>query len=662
MHCWFNLIEGVLTMMAKVTFRNAVVAMLTLCLSAVVPSAWGGEKYLWAELIAFDAAAADYGVGEYLSRMTAKPKGVSLLLTDPEIVHAHTDLSKDFLLGDQQCSYCARPWNEERKRQPWTAWQLRGLVAELKRRGVEAYPSFFDSYMTPNSPYLQRFGCVRKPGFWIDSHPEVRNQIRDGSLRDGICIIKHLSDGTLYRDFFVRQLVRFLKDYGFVGWHACDGYGHPRSPVSEGDFSDDVVEQFAAEQPDSMPPEGLSIAARADWILAHARPAWCRFYARRHADFIAICAKALKAEGMSLRLNTSWTCDPFEALYRYGEDYRLLEKAGADGFYAEASATVLTLEGWAPPPISKLDRCRAAMIRSVPCVNIPFLSLACVKDGMEQYNSLRHAPALVEAEVIGLQGIFRNGRMAMPDVLWCLADGIAADEWRWLDALRSLLPAAAVPDGLRVVWSDRALDAELDAYCKDRTPSSHSLLSALMHRGASVCSGVRVEEALADETMPLLILNPGLLPTDEREALAHRTAPVVTFGVGAPGMDYGPVPTDKEPVSWTEPLPERTPSEASVTRTVTAVNAVAPAVPDENMPDLRVMSYRAANSERIVVALNDRATYLNARIRLAGTPKSVRALTASPSLPVRVRAKDGGTSVLSAKIPPQGVIVLSCRF
>ena len=648
-------------MRAATAIRGAIVALSVLCLPALAPTARGGEKYLWAELIAFDNSAADYGVGEYLSRMAAKPRGVSLLLTDPEIVHAHRGLSTDFPLGDQQCSYCARPWNEERRRQPWTAWQLRGLVSELKRRGIEAYPSFFDSYMTPDSAYQKLHGCVRRPGFWIDAHPEVCNQVRDGSRRSGVCIVKHLSDGTLYRDFFVRQLVRFLRDYGFAGWHACDGYGHPRSPVSEGDFSDDVVAQFAAENPACRPPEGLSFSARADWILAHARPAWCRFYARRHADFIAACAKALKAEGMSIRLNTSWTCDPFEALYRYGEDYRLLEKAGADGFYAEASATVLTLEGWVSPPISKLDRCRAAMIRSVPCVDIPFLSLACVKDGMEQYNSLRHAPALVEAELLGLQALFRNDRMAMPDVLWCLADGVTAEEWRRLDSLRSLLPAAAAPDGVRVVWSDRALDAELDAYCKDRTPSSYSLLSELLHRGASLCSGVRVEEALADEKMPLLVLNPGLLPDDERAALVRRAAPVVQFGVGALDMAYGPVPTDKEPVSWLRPLPTRAPDEASITRAVAAVNAAAPAAPDEGMPDLRVMSYRAADGARIVIALNDRATYLNAGIRLTETPESVRALTDSPSLPVHVERRDGGTSVLSAKIPPQGVVVLSCR-
>lgn len=227
------------------------------CVAAFAAVAQGGEKHLWAEFIAFDNASADFGVAAYLSRMPVKPRGLSLLLADPEIVHAHAGLSRDFPLGDSQCSYFARPWNEERARQSRTAYQLRGLVAELKRHEVEVYPSFFDVSMAVDSGYLKRFGAVRKPSFWIDSHPEALCQARDGSRRNGVCVIKRLSDGTFYRDFFTRQLVRFLKDYGFAGWHACDGYGHPRVPVSEGDFSDDIVSQFVAEA-SAVPAAGMA--------------------------------------------------------------------------------------------------------------------------------------------------------------------------------------------------------------------------------------------------------------------------------------------------------------------------------------------------------------------------------------------------------------------
>ena len=643
--------------MKSVVQKSCAFALVVMTAVGTVGAA---EKYLWTELLAFDADASDFGVGEYLGRMPIRPKGVSLLLTDPEIVHAHRGLERDFPIGDVECAYCGRPWNEERQRQRWTAWQLRGLVGELKRHGVEAYPSFFEISMASNSQYIARFGLERRPGFWIDAHPEVLNQVKSGKRHSGICVIKHLSDGTLYEDFFTAQLVRFLTEYGFAGFHAADGYGHPRSPVCEGDFSDDVVAQFLAAEPTVRIPDGLSFAARADWLLGHCRESWSRFYARRHAEFLAKVSAALRRNRLSLRPNTSWTCDPHEALFRYGEDYRLLEKAGIDGFFAEASATVLTIEGWGNPHLSKLDLCRAALLRTACAVNVPAIHLACVKDGMEEYNSLRHAPALMQAEVLGLQTICRGDRRASPDIFWCLTDGITPDEGRAMDALWTLLPLPAEADGVRVVWSDRAHDAELSAYCQERHPSSFVLLAELLHAGASLCSGVRLDELNPDDCRPLLVLNPGLFPEVERAALRRRKGRTIFFGLGADGCSPGPRPTAAETVSWREPLPVRRYPQSALEVCVKEINALAFAVPDEGMEDLRVMSYRAADGSRVVVALNDRGTYLNARIRVRCRPDAVRSLTESPSLPVRVEP-GADASVLVAKIPPYGVVVLSLR-
>ena len=616
------------------------------------------EKYLWTELICFDNTLPDYGVGEYLSRMDVKPKGVSFLFVEPEIVHGYRNLDVDYPIGDAHCSYCARPFNEERKRQSWTAWQLRGLVAKLKEHGVESYPSFFEVTASPTSGYFKRFGAKRLASVWVDSHREVCYVLRDGRRTYETCVIKRLGDGTYYEDFFAGQLVRFVRDFGFAGYHACDGYGHPRHSLDVADFSDDVLGQFAARNPDLAIPAGTR-EERSDWILKNARAKWCRFYAVRHAEFIAKVTKALKAEGRKIFLNTSWTRDPHEALYRYGEDYRLLAKTGMDGFMSEASATVLELEGWNPDKVSTLDRCRANLLRIASSVDVPVIHLACIKDGMEEYNSLRHSPTRMEAEVIGLQALFRGGRRAEPDVLWCLTDGITSDEWRKLDRTWRVLPAAAKPEGVRVVWSDRAADAELDAYCEDRQPSSFRLLELLLHFGASVSAAVNVDEALADGSLPLLILNPAQFPQDELAALRRRKAPVVEFGSGVPGCAFGAKPTAGDPTTWRHPLPARELPDAAYRSCVAAINALSPVRPDATgMEDLRVTSYLAADGSRIVVGLNDRQTYLNSRMVVEGPVKSVKALTENPSLPVAVKALADGRSLLHAKIPPAGVIVL----
>ena len=643
------------------TSRNAIGLAsigLFLLLAAGVTSLKAADKYLWTELIAFDNTLPDFGVDEYLSRMDVKPKGVSFLFVEPEIVHGYKNLGSDYPLEDGWCSYCARPFNEERRRQRWTAYQLRDLVATLSRRGVESYASFFDMTAKPNSGYFKRFDAKRPETVWFDSHREVGYALRNGRQTYETCVIKRFSDGTYYEDFFTNQLVRFVRDYGFAGYHACDGYGHPRHPLDVADFSEDVLSQFAERNPGIMIPPGTR-EERAHWILANARANWCRFYAVRHAEFISKVVNGLKAEGKKTFLNTSWTRDPHEALYRYGEDYRLLAKTGIDGFMSEASATVLELEGWNRDTASTLDRCRATALRIASSVDVPLVHLACIKDGMEEYNSLRHSPTRMEAVVIGLQALFRGGRRAEPDVLWCLADGITADEWRRLDKSWRVLPAAAKPEGIRVVWSDRAADAELDAYCEERHPSSFRLLELLMHYGAIVSCAVNVNEAMTDDSLPLLILNPKHYGRDELAALRKRNAPVVEFGLGAAGCAFGARPKAGDPTSWLHPLPSRELPEAAYLQCVAEINAVSPVRPDaRDMADLRMTSYLAEDGSRIVIGLNDKPTYLNSRIVVDGPVKSVEALTENPSLPVIVELLPNGKTRLMAKIPPAGVVVL----
>ena len=103
------------------------------------------DKLVWIELIGFDNKKTDFGVGDFLSRMKIKPSKVALLLCDTELLHAHKGLEKDFRIGGQHCSYVARPYNTERKRQDdWTAFQLRELNRTLQRNGIEVYAAFFD--------------------------------------------------------------------------------------------------------------------------------------------------------------------------------------------------------------------------------------------------------------------------------------------------------------------------------------------------------------------------------------------------------------------------------------------------------------------------------------------------------------------------------------
>ena len=238
------------------------------------------RKFLWMELIGFDNREADYGVAEFLSRMPVHPEVISILIWNTDLIHSHHGLAEDAPIGLKHCAYQARPRNEEHDIQNWTRFQLRGLIQELHHHGVKVYVSFFDQLM---SKERQRQKGLPDTDEWIDHHQEVRYVDCTGKMTS-LCIWKHISDGTLYEDFFVRQLESFLRDYGFDGLHGADGFGHPRENISHADFSDDMVGQFA-EASGIRCPAGLDLPARAQWILENAREEWVSFHTKRHAQF-----------------------------------------------------------------------------------------------------------------------------------------------------------------------------------------------------------------------------------------------------------------------------------------------------------------------------------------------------------------------------------------
>jgi len=646
-------------------------------------------KGIWVELIGFDNTLPDYGVAEYLARMPVPPRFVSLLLFSPEIVHAHAGLEHDFPLGDLQCSYFGRPFNEERSRQDWTAFQLRGLVAELKKHGIEVLASFFDIVVSTDQ--AERHGVRRRPSEWIDRHPELLVERRDGSRSSStFCLLKHLADGSLYEDFFAGRVVEFLRDYGFSGLHGSDGYGHPRKALCAGDFSDDLTAQFSAASGVELPP--LPLPERAEWILGHAREAWSRFHAARHAGFWRKVASALHSAGLSCRLNSCWTRDPFEALFRYGVDYRLLAASGIDGFIVEASAAVCELEGWNDIEPDSLDQRLAAVQRLAAMLpDTPLVLLGATKDGMEQYDALRHAPTWMRSESYTLNQLFRNGRRCTDGLLVCLGDGLTPGEWNTIDAVHTLAfsgtPAAGAATALHTVWSDRAFDEEFSVYAAApearRFPSSNTLLTELLHAGAELVSELTVGQLAAAEpenAMTLAVLNPAFFPEDEWRLIERRAGRLVLAGVMRDGgfrfevRERGRVRFAEaaelvasarrgEPESWLNALPEPEPRDRGVyARLAAELNAHAAVVADGGDGAFQVWSWRQSDGKLRILARNRRAVYRTGRLRVRGAVKAVRALTEDPSLPVATAPDESGGTVLTVKIPPHGTVILEAEL
>ena len=381
--------------------------------------------FVWVELIGFDNAKPDFGVGEYLDRMAVKPQAVSLLLDNDGLFLSHKEgLPVDFAFPVDVASYGGRPFNRERHRQTWTAFQLKGLVAELKRHDVEVFASFFAREQYPVSP--------------------ERAKVVAG------------------------KLAAFLSDYGFSGLHGSDGYAPPRYLLPECSDAD--------------------------------RPRIARETAAKYAENWRTFVQALKPRGLKCWINTCWTRDPFEALYRYGVDYRLLAKTGIDGFIVESSAAAQSIHGWDYEDSSPIDRSMAMLMRLKACVpEMPLVLLHGINDGTEQWSALRHDPTRTSSEALALGSVFYGEKRALDGILACLGDGLTREEWTALTKTWKLaFTPAQGPIGARVVWSDRAFDREFDTCTKSRDASSNTLLCELIASGAVIGGSISVADALAD--------------------------------------------------------------------------------------------------------------------------------------------------------------------
>lgn len=504
------------------------------------------STWLWIELIGFDNERADFGVPELLDRAGFVPDAVALLLSNPAFVHDHDGMSEDRTLAPDICCYGGYAASEERERQAWTQHQVRGLVRELHATGTKVYPSVFDMYRTA-SP-------------WLAEHQEVLYVSRTRGRIESVCPWKRLADGTLYEDFFIARLAEVIGDYGFDGFFGADGYNPPRLPIYDGDFSDDMVEQFCRATGGVLPDhlagscdsDRERMAARGEWIWRNRRRDWIDFYATRTAAFWHKLVAAVHALGKQVHVNTTWTKGPFESLYRYGVDYRRLAAAGIDGFVVEAAAAALETLVEPEPRARVLCSFAAAILLNKAYVpGTPMLWLHGVKDTNENWHALRQTPMALESEILTFANLFRctaEGALerCVDGPVVCLADGIRRHEWEWLRRRWELgfafAPASVL--GATVLWSDRAFEREVDDYIATQRWTVHRLLHHLLARGAAIHAAAGIAD-LDRVRGAVVVLNAHLWPADElQRALAYGHGPVGL--ITADAMDT-PTPSARFP-------------------------------------------------------------------------------------------------------------------
>ncbi|HUT73512.1 MAG TPA: hypothetical protein VM221_01605 [Armatimonadota bacterium] len=649
---------------------------------------------MWVELIGFDNRADDLGAAAYLDTLGFIPDAIALFVFSPDFVLTHSGLATEKDLPPDCCSYGGHPFNAERDRQVWSTHQVRRLTDELHRRGVAVFLSTMTFFL--NNAFHQE---------WVSDHRELLETRRTGDSGPNINALKRLRDGTYYEELFVPQLVAVMRDYGFDGWHAADGNGPLFLPLNEADYSDDMLGQFAASTgialpaPIAGPCDGnpARMMERADWIWAHRRRRWITFYADRWAGFHAKVASALHDCGKRLMVNSAWTRDPFEALYRYGMDYRKLAAAGVDGFVVETVAGAISLE--AGGPNRHYDYLAMLMLIGACVPDSKLIVLHSVGDTNEQWDLLRHAPAVLEREICMLANTYHCGADGRParcatGLMVCLGDGLRREEWTRLRETWEVA-FAGVPRGLpgaSVVWSDAVLHNQLDDFIATGRWPTHRILFHLMAEGAPVQSTVNVRD-VDQVTGPLVVINPGLFPEDELRSIFSRAHAAIILVGGATGSlpppdvrfedvhpphqlvcwayGVGEAPTvsiedapeaearagagdAREPLTFTQDLPGRMVSPAFLRACVRMIceAAGAPALRGDR-ESVRVLAMETAGRALRVLVESDRASYARAEVDMGQPIEAVRLAT---RFPVTRIVPDGAR--FTVKVPPKGIVAL----
>jgi hypothetical protein len=490
------------------------------------------ETWIWAELLAFDNASADQGVSAYLERLGFVPTGISLMASASDFIVLHEPLDVERPLFPDVCTRFGHAGNEERARQDWSNWQLRALVRHLRARGVAVFVSVFAAY------HHDRFHRE-----WLSAHPEARIVYAHLGLTDGVSMLARLDDGTYYEDLFVSQLVRVVQDYGFDGFHGPDCLG-PGGSLGHSDCSDGITAQFADFLGTHCPPglervsghEVSRLQQRMDLIWTRLRCEWIEFNLQRWEAFWGKIVRALRPLGIPTMINSGNTKAAFESMYIYGMDYRRVARLGVDYLVVETVAANLALINGGYERHFDFAATLAEMKALVPAMKVIFLH--GVKDVVESYDLLRHAPARLEREFFTLANQYIQGASGVLErcatgFMVCLGDGLAVTEWQYLrrqwQAGYAFTPVRA--GELTWLWSEAALDGLLTDYPRHGTWPGYGQVAHLVEFGGLQIHSICRAEHLGRAAGPLLVPNADLIPASlRRELEAYRGGPVVLLG------------------------------------------------------------------------------------------------------------------------------------
>ncbi len=490
------------------------------------------ETWIWTELLAFDREKPDYGVEEYLERIGFPVDGITFLLSSMDFILLHDGMEKEHVLFPDVCSRQGHEENEERKRQEWTNYELRGLIAGLKKHGIKVFCSIF--ILNMHDRYHKEWGTA---------HPELRMGDKIHGIDNAFSMLARLKDGTLFEDIFLERLSKVVPDYDFDGWHGPDGQG-PGWNLTHSDSSDQFVFQFAEYLGDGvLPAEFLremdgseeEMARRLDYIWKNFNREWADFTSKRWVSLWTKAAHAMHALGREVMINSPFAKSIFESIFYFGLDYRALAGVGIDYVLMETVSTSLALIAGEPERIFDYRGSLAEFKACMPDAKLIFLDP--VKDVLENWDALRHVPARLERDtwLLANETILRHGELVRcaDGLLTCVGDGINRYEWTQLGKMYANAYSMESRESGEMLWlcDPGIFDPLRDDHRKHGTWPPYHIVSQLVETQGLDISSACTPESLDSLTRPLLVPGFDLLGDSVKQTLlSKKGTPVVLIG------------------------------------------------------------------------------------------------------------------------------------
>lgn len=492
------------------------------------------EHNYWIDLIGFDKDDISGSVDKFVENVEGKIDSFYLHMVDCDLVAGFPGMDKEFNLATRACS--GFPRSEERDRQQWTNYDLKKLIDYCHKKGIEVYYTIcgngFDDAQTA-------FG---------KNHPELiafSTQIAKhwGSYQ----FAKRFKDGTYFDDYLSAKLKEFLVAFDFDGIHLSDVLTFPHMRVVNGDFTDDLVEQFVNRTGIELPfkIKGTTIKeqqARYRYIINNLRYEWTRFQADRYGEFIGKMIKSAHDLGKKATLVNAWTCSPFEGLYRFGVDYRKYAAAGADKWMFE-DAVGVTLSGWRNTEYEidedtrwnwtwRLMEKQGALKCCTP--NMHMVNMTSIHDTNEQWNLIDNAPNEFKTNVAkrSVVYVWKDGKLipSCEGSIYCLSDCVSKSNWEKMHGVISDFNVGMPEDalGFTALYDDN-LDEEVKEFIGTRRHNAGYVNYRFLRAGLSLTARTSKEE-LAKSRGPLLVAAEAVRSEEVKNYLENTDRLLVVAG------------------------------------------------------------------------------------------------------------------------------------